>query len=48
MGDEEWALVASYLMSEDAPERAHSLREVFNGVFCYARLQQRLEWERGG
>lgn len=32
--DEEWALVAPYLtlMTEDAPQRAHSLRAVFNGL----------------
>ena len=34
VSDEEWAFVASYLtlMSEDAPQREHSLREVFNGL----------------
>jgi transposase len=34
VGDEEWALVAPYLtlMTEDAPQRTHSLREVFNGL----------------
>ncbi len=32
--DEEWALVAPYLtlMTEDAPQRAYSLREVFNAL----------------
>jgi transposase len=32
--DEEWALVAPYLtlMSEDAPQREHFLRAVFNGL----------------
>lgn len=32
--DEEWALVAPYLtlMREDAPQREHSLREVFNAL----------------
>jgi transposase len=32
--DEEWALVAPYLtlLPEDAPQREHSLREVFNGL----------------
>jgi transposase len=32
--DEEWALVAPYLtlMAEDAPQRSHSLRQVFNGL----------------
>jgi transposase len=34
VSDEEWALVVPYLtlMTEDAPQRAHSLREVFNGL----------------
>lgn len=34
VSDEEWAFVAPYLtlMSEDAPQRTHSLREVFNGL----------------
>ena len=34
VGDEEWAFVAPYLtlMREDAPQREHSLREVFNGL----------------
>jgi transposase len=34
VSDEEWALVAPYLslMTEDAPQRAHPLREVFNGL----------------
>ena len=32
--DEEWALVAPYLtlMTQDAPQRSHSLRQVFNGL----------------
>jgi transposase len=32
--DDEWALVAPYLtlMTEDAPQREHSMREVFNGL----------------
>src|SRR5687768_12070890 len=32
--DEEWAFVAPYLtlMREDAPQRTHELREVFNGL----------------
>ena len=32
--DEEWAFAAPYLtlMSEQAPQREHSLREVFNGL----------------
>jgi transposase len=34
VSDEEWAFVAPYLtlMTEDAPQRRHSLREVFNGL----------------
>jgi transposase len=34
VSDEEWALMAPYLslMTEDAPQREHSLREVFNGL----------------
>src|SRR5690348_9110767 len=33
VSDEEWAFVAPYLtlMTEDAPQREHPLREVFNG-----------------
>ena len=32
--DEEWAFAAPYLtlMKEDAPQRSHDLREVFNGL----------------
>ena len=34
VSDEEWALVAPYLalLPEDAGQRGHSLREVFNGL----------------
>lgn len=34
VSDEEWAFVAPYLilMKEDAPQREHDLREVFNGL----------------
>jgi transposase len=34
ISEEEWAFVAPYLtlMKEDAPQREHSLREVFNGL----------------
>ena len=34
VSDEEWAVVAPYLslMTEEAPQREHSLREVFNGL----------------
>ncbi|BAU10279.1 putative transposase [ISY523a: - 968419] (plasmid) [Leptolyngbya sp. NIES-3755] len=39
VSDEEWVFVAPYLtlMSEDAPQREHSLREVFNGLRYVAR-----------
>jgi len=34
VSDDEWAFIAPYLtlMREDAPQRDHDLREVFNGV----------------
>jgi len=34
VSDEEWAFIAPYLclMKEDAPQRQHSLREVFNAL----------------
>jgi transposase len=34
ISDDEWAFVAPYLtlMTEEAPHRVHSLREVFNGL----------------
>src|SRR6187551_1446396 len=34
VSDDEWAFVAPYLtlMREDAPQRDHALREVFNGL----------------
>src|SRR3954471_4511641 len=34
VSDDEWAFVAPYLtlMREDAPQREHPLREVFNGL----------------
>ncbi|MHB1296368.1 MAG: transposase, partial [Anaerolineae bacterium] len=34
VSDDEWAFVAPYLtlMTEDAPQRQHALREVFNGL----------------
>lgn len=34
VSDDEWALVATYLtlMREDAPQREHDMREVFNGL----------------
>jgi transposase len=46
VSDEEWEFVAPYLtlMSEDAPQRRHELREVFNGLRFIVRggLQWRL------
>ena len=46
VSDEEWAFVAPYLtlMDEEAPQRRHDLREVFNGLRYIARggLQWRL------
>jgi transposase len=34
VSDDEWALVVPYLtlIMEEAPQREHSLREVFNGL----------------
>lgn len=39
VSDDEWAFVAPYLtlMTQDAPQREHALREVFNGVRWLAR-----------
>lgn len=39
VSEDEWAFVAPYLtlMSEEAPQREHSLREVFNGLRWIAR-----------
>jgi transposase len=39
VSDEEWAFAAPYLtlMNEEAPQREHSLREVFNGLRYIAR-----------
>jgi transposase len=40
VSDDEWAFVAPYLtlMREDAPQREHSLREVFNGLRYIVRM----------
>ena len=48
ISDEEWALVAPYLtlVREDAPQRRHDLREVFNALRWLARTGT--EWRRGG
>ena len=44
--DDEWAFVAPSLtlMTEDAPQREHSLREVFNGLRYIVRtgMQRRM------
>jgi transposase len=39
VSDEEWAFVAGYLAlcRQDAGQREHSLRAVFNGLLCIAR-----------
>ncbi len=39
VSDDEWAFVAPYLtlMTEDAPQRQHPLREVFNALRCTGR-----------
>ena len=44
VSDEEWAFVAPYLtlMREDAPQRLHPLRELFNGLRFIARTG--LQW----
>lgn len=44
VSDEEWAFIAPYLtlMREDAPQRHHDLRELFNGLRFIARTG--LQW----
>lgn len=44
VSDEEWAFLAPYLtlMREDAPQRVHALRELFNGLRFIARAG--LQW----
>src|SRR5438552_15476916 len=46
VSDEEWALVAPYLtlMTEDAPQREHPLREVFNGLRWIVRTGAQWRW----
>lgn len=46
VSDDEWAFVAPYLtlMTEDAPQRTHSLREVFNAVRWIARTGAQWRW----
>jgi len=44
VSDDEWAFVAPYLalMTENAPQREHSLREVFNGLRYIVRTE--MQW----
>lgn len=44
VSDDEWAFLASYLslMRDDAPQRTHDLREIFNGLRYIARTG--LQW----
>ena len=46
VSDDEWAFVAPYLtlMNEDAPQREHSLREVFNGLRWIVRTGAQWRW----
>jgi transposase len=39
VSDEEWSFCAPYLtlMKEDAPQREHSLRELYNGLRWFIR-----------
>jgi transposase len=46
VSDEEWAFVVPYLtlMTEDAPQRVHPLRELFNGLRWIARTGAQWRW----
>ena len=46
VSDEEWAFAAPYLalVREDAPQRAHSLREVFNGLRYIVKTGGQWRW----
>ena len=46
VSDDEWAFVAPYLtlMSEDVPQREHSLRDVFNGLRWIVRTGAQWRW----
>jgi transposase len=46
VSDDEWALVAPYLslMTEEAPQREYSLREVFNGLRWIVRTGAQWRW----
>jgi transposase len=47
VSDEEWAFVAPHLMllPEDAGQRTHGLREVFNGLRWIVRAGARLSYD---
>jgi transposase len=49
VSDDEWAFVAPYLtlMAEDAPQRTHGLREVFNGLRYAVRSGVPWRWLPG-
>ena len=49
VSDEEWALVAPYLalLPEDAAQRSHSLREVFNGLRYVVKTGAPWRWMPG-
>jgi transposase len=49
VSDDEWAFVAPYLtlMTEDAPQRTHDLREVFNGLRYAVRSGVPWRWLPG-
>src|SRR5688500_14080739 len=46
VSDEEWAFVAPYLtlMTETAPQRAHPLREIFNGLRYIVKTGAQWRW----
>src|SRR5690242_4480605 len=46
VSDDEWNFVAPYLtlMTQDAPQREHSLREVFNGLRWMVRTGAPWRW----
>src|SRR5256885_4588875 len=46
VSDDEWSFVAPYLtlMTEEAPQREHPLREVFNGLRWIVRTGAQWRW----
>ena len=46
VSDEEWVFVAPYLtlMTETAPQRAHPLREIFNGLWYIVKTGAQWRW----